>query len=130
MTSIEESICRALQTTDVQLLVLSGEMIDSALGLDALKRFCAELYKKELQLLQHLGPGNCGRLREVPRRLVRYTGRQSVCQSRNGNEHRSSSVYVPTRATHFQTAPKLRRLRQFDLCAYDLPPQPLKAQLY
>ena len=52
---VEESIYRALRATDVQLLVLSGDMIDSALGLDALKRFCAELNKKGMTILATLG---------------------------------------------------------------------------
>lgn len=53
--AIEESICRTLRQNEVQLVVLSGDMIDAPLWLDSLKEFCAGLRKSGTAIVAALG---------------------------------------------------------------------------
>lgn len=53
--AVEEAIYRTLQKNDIQLVVLSGDMIDSVLRLESLKRFCSGLRKKGTVIVASLG---------------------------------------------------------------------------
>ena len=53
--AIEEAIYRTLRKDDIQLVVLSGDMIDSALWLDSLRGFCSGLRKRGTAIVAALG---------------------------------------------------------------------------
>lgn len=53
--AVEEAVCRAIQTNDVQLVVLSGDVIDSAMWVDSLKEFGSGLRKKGTAIVSALG---------------------------------------------------------------------------
>jgi predicted MPP superfamily phosphohydrolase len=52
---VEEGIARALQVYDVQLLVLTGDIIDSSKYLGALREFCAGVRRQGMAAIATLG---------------------------------------------------------------------------
>jgi hypothetical protein len=55
MGRVEEAISRELQARDVQLLVLTGDIIDSTDGLDTLRAFCDGVRRRGMAAIATLG---------------------------------------------------------------------------
>jgi predicted MPP superfamily phosphohydrolase len=53
--AVEEAIARVVQSESIQLVVLTGDMVDSLLSLDVLQDFCVALRKRGTVVLAALG---------------------------------------------------------------------------